>query len=157
MQVYEAAKLAKVHHTIMAMPGGYHTACGERGLKVSGGEKQRIAIARMILKKPEIIFCDEATSSLDSKTESEIINNLKEVSKGRTSIVVAHRLSTVIDADQILVMDAGRVVESGTHSSLLSDPSSRYSKMWEHQGGETTSEMGDTKGEKKETFLPRSC
>lgn len=131
-EVVQAAKLAKVHDAILGMPAGYDTHVGERGLKLSGGEKQRIAIARMILKNPRIIFCDEATSSLDSQTEAEILANLNEIRRGRTTIVIAHRLSTVVDADAILVLQGGKVVEMGTHASLM-QANSRYRVLWERQ------------------------
>lgn len=131
-QVIEAARLARVHEAIMKMPKGYDTVVGERGLKLSGGEKQRISIARMILKNPKIIFCDEATSSLDSKTEAAILVNLREVTQGRTTVVIAHRLSTIVDADLILVLENGQVVESGTHFTLLSKRG-KYHEMWTYQ------------------------
>jgi len=129
-QVLEASKLARVHDAVVRMPKGYDTIVGERGLKLSGGEKQRVAIARLLLKNPKIVLCDEATSSLDSHSEHEILQNLHDVTRGRTTIFVAHRLSTIVDADVIVVMDNGVVVESGSHRQLLSDPNSRYSAMW---------------------------
>jgi len=131
-QVIEAAKLARVHESIMAMPKGYDTVVGERGLKLSGGEKQRVAIARMVLKKPRIVLCDEATSSLDSETEHEILENLKEVTEGRTAVFIAHRLSTVVDMDLICVLDKGQVAESGTHWELLA-ANGKYASMWARQ------------------------
>ena len=103
----------------MASPDGYQTMVGERGLKLSGGEKQRVAIARTILKRPRILVFDEATSALDTRTEREIQASLREVSRGHTTLVIAHRLSTVVDADEIIVLDEGRIVERGTHASLL--------------------------------------
>src|SRR5690606_38517774 len=109
----QAARLAHIHDFIKALPDGYDTVVGERGLKLSGGEKQRVAIARVILKGAPILMFDEATSSLDTHTEKEIQENLREVSTGRSTLVIAHRLSTIVDADQILVIDAGRVVERG--------------------------------------------
>mmetsp|Transcript_46797 Transcript_46797/g.92089 ORF Transcript_46797/g.92089 Transcript_46797/m.92089 type:complete len:671 (+) Transcript_46797:3-2015(+) len=132
-EVLEAAKLANIHYAISKMPKGYETVVGERGLKLSGGEKQRIAIARMLLKKPSIVVCDEATSSLDAKTESDILTNLKEVAGGKTTIMIAHRLSTVVDCDRIIVFENGRCVESGTHQQLLQQPKSRYLQMWNQQ------------------------
>lgn len=118
-EVLHAAKLAKVHDFILKLPQQYETRVGERGLKLSGGEKQRVAIARMLLKKPSLIFCDEATSALDSATEQQILKELKQVTEGITTVFIAHRLSTIMDCDTIFVMDAGRVVEQGTHGELL--------------------------------------
>jgi len=132
-EVLEAARLAHVHEAILNMPHGYDTQVGERGVKLSGGEKQRIAIARMILKRPKIVFCDEATSSLDTETEREILQNLKEVTEGRTTIFIAHRLSTIIHVDQIFVLHQGQVVEQGTHYELLARPHSRYASLWRKQ------------------------
>jgi len=129
-EVIQAAKMARIHDTIMRMPDQYESRVGERGLKLSGGEKQRVSIARMLLKNPQIVFCDEATSSLDTATEHELLANLKDVSRGRTTIVIAHRLSTIVDADLILVLAEGRVMESGRHWELLARPDSRYAKMW---------------------------
>ena len=106
-EVEEAARLARIHDFIAALPDGYETMVGERGLKLSGGEKQRVAIARVILKAPQILIFDEATSALDTKTEREIQASLAEVSAGRTTLVIAHRLSTIVDADEILVLEAG--------------------------------------------------
>ena len=119
-QVYEAAKQAEIHDAIMRFPDGYDTVVGERGLKLSGGEKQRVAIARAILKnQAPILLCDEPTSSLDSETETNLMDNLKRVGQGRTTIIIAHRLSTIQDCDEIIVMDQGRVVEQGTHDELI--------------------------------------
>ncbi|KAK4527081.1 hypothetical protein GAYE_SCF34G5003 [Galdieria yellowstonensis] len=132
-QVEQAAKLAQIHDTIMKMPEGYETIVGERGARLSGGERQRVAIARCLLKNPTILLCDEATSALDSKTEQEITQALKQLGQNRTCIVVAHRLSTVVDADEILVLRDGRVVERGTHMELLEDPDSAYAHMWSRQ------------------------
>ena len=117
--VEAAARSAAIHDQIMAMPDGYQTVVGERGLKLSGGEKQRVAIARTILKRPRILMFDEATSALDTRTEREIQVALKEISRNRTTLVIAHRLSTVVDADEILVLEHGRIVERGTHAALL--------------------------------------
>jgi ABC-type multidrug transport system fused ATPase/permease subunit len=121
-EVVEAAKKAHLHETIMGLPNQYDTIVGERGLKLSGGEKQRVSLARAILKNAPILLCDEPTSSLDSHTELEIMNNLKEVSKGNdtTSLIIAHRLSTIQDCDMIAVMHEGKVVECGTHDELMS-------------------------------------
>ncbi|CAH3017583.1 unnamed protein product [Porites evermanni] len=132
-QVYEAAKMAEIHEAVLRMPKGYETQVGERGLKLSGGEKQRIAIARAILKNPPILMYDEATSSLDSITEMNILNSLKSVTKGRTSIFIAHRLSTVVDADEILVLEEGRLRERGSHYSLITDTNSLYAHLWHKQ------------------------
>ncbi|EDV24583.1 uncharacterized protein TRIADDRAFT_56527 [Trichoplax adhaerens] len=131
--VLAASHMADLHHSILQMPKGYDTLVGERGLKLSGGEKQRVAIARTILKNPPIIFYDEATSNLDYITEQTIMESLKKVTKGKTSIYVAHRLSTITDADEILVLGNGRVLERGNHESLLSDPSTYYSYLWNSQ------------------------
>ncbi len=130
--VEEAARLAHVHDFIAALPDGYDTQVGERGLKLSGGEKQRVAIARTILKDPRIMLFDEATSALDSKTEKEIQDNLKEVSRDRSTLVIAHRLSTIVDADQILVLDGGHIVERGRHAELLA-AEGKYADMWRRQ------------------------
>lgn len=131
-EVEQAAKLARIHDFVAALPDGYRTMVGERGLKLSGGEKQRVAIARTILKDPALLIFDEATSALDTHTEKEIQASLREVSAGRTTVIIAHRLSTVVDADQILVLDAGRVVERGTHVELLA-AGGRYAEMWAKQ------------------------
>ncbi|XP_011786070.1 PREDICTED: ATP-binding cassette sub-family B member 7, mitochondrial isoform X5 [Colobus angolensis palliatus] len=132
-EVYAVAKLAGLHDAILRMPHGYNTQVGERGLKLSGGEKQRVAIARAILKDPPVILYDEATSSLDSITEETILGAMKDVVKHRTSIFIAHRLSTVVDADEIIVLDQGKVAERGTHHGLLANPHSIYSEMWHTQ------------------------
>ncbi|KDR11431.1 ATP-binding cassette sub-family B member 7, mitochondrial, partial [Zootermopsis nevadensis] len=131
--VYAATRMAELHDSIQQWPQGYQTPVGERGLKLSGGEKQRVAIARAVLKGSPILVFDEATSSLDSITEYNILGALKRATEGRTSIVIAHRLSTIMDADEILVLDKGRVAESGTHSQLLANPKSIYSRMWDIQ------------------------
>jgi ATP-binding cassette subfamily B protein len=118
-EIEEATKAANIHDFIMDLPNGYDTIVGERGYRLSGGEKQRIALARVILKNPRVLVLDEATSSLDSESEALIQDALKRVMSGRTSIVIAHRLSTILAADQILVMDRGRIVERGTHRELV--------------------------------------
>ncbi len=131
-EVEEAAKLAAIHDFIMSTPQGYDTRVGERGLKLSGGEKQRVAIARTILKRPAILLFDEATSALDSHTEKEIQAALQQVSANRTTLIIAHRLSTVIHADEIIVLEAGRIVERGRHADLLAR-GGKYAGMWTRQ------------------------
>jgi len=128
-QVHEAARMANLHAFITALPQGYDTVVGERGLKLSGGEKQRVAIARAILKNPRILVFDEATSSLDSRSEQLILEALREAAAHHTSLVIAHRLSTIVDADHILVMEAGRIIESGVHQALLAH-NGVYAKLW---------------------------
>ena len=131
-EVEEAARLAQIDSLIQLAPKGYETEVGERGLKLSGGEKQRVAIARTILKAPPILVLDEATSALDSHTEKEIQDALERVSKGRTTLVIAHRLSTIVGADEIIVLDQGEIVERGTHHALLAK-SGLYASMWNRQ------------------------
>jgi len=131
-EVEEAARLAQIDGFIRTMPKGYETEVGERGLKLSGGEKQRVAIARTILKAPPILILDEATSALDSATEMEIQDALESVARGRTTLVIAHRLSTVVAADEILVLEAGRVAERGTHAELL-EKGGLYASLWNRQ------------------------
>jgi len=121
--------LANIHDFIQQLPQQYETVVGERGLKLSGGEKQRVAIARAVLKNPRIVIFDEATSSLDSQSESMILNAMQEVTQGVTTLVIAHRLSTIVDADSIYVFDHGRVVESGNHRELLAQQGI-YANMW---------------------------
>jgi len=128
-EVEEAARLAQVHDFVLRLPEGYNTRVGERGLKLSGGEKQRVAIARTILKNPRILILDEATSALDTATEQEIQAALRSLARNRTTLTIAHRLSTVVDADQILVLDQGVVVERGTHQDLLTH-GGVYARMW---------------------------
>ncbi|MBD9400666.1 ABC transporter ATP-binding protein/permease [Comamonas sp. CMM02] len=128
-QVEAAAKAARIHDFIMSTPQGYATKVGERGLKLSGGEKQRVAIARTLLKNPPIMIFDEATSALDSETERAIQQELASAAAGKTTLVIAHRLSTVVDAHEILVMDAGQIIERGTHAALLGQ-GGRYAEMW---------------------------
>jgi ATP-binding cassette, subfamily B, heavy metal transporter len=131
-EVQEAIRLAHLDDFIARLPDGHNTLVGERGLKLSGGEKQRVAIARTILKRPPILVFDEATSSLDSRSEQSILQAIREVSRGQTSLVIAHRLSTVVDADHILVMDQGRIVEQGSHQELLAIKGS-YARLWQLQ------------------------
>ncbi|WP_109051923.1 ABC transporter ATP-binding protein/permease [Azospirillum sp. TSA6c] len=144
-EVERAARLAHIHDFIMALPDGYQTTVGERGLKLSGGEKQRVAIARTILKDPAILLFDEATSALDTHTEREIQANLREVSRGRTTLVIAHRLSTVIDADEILVLEAGRVIERGHHTDLLAARGA-YAALWARQQEASQAAVGSSTG-----------
>lgn len=131
-EVEDAARLSQIHDFIMELPEGYDTEVGERGLKLSGGEKQRVAIARTLLKNPPIILLDEATSALDSHTEKEIQAELDQIAKGRTTIIIAHRLSTVVNANEILVLDKGHVVERGRHLELL-EAQGAYYAMWQKQ------------------------
>jgi ATP-binding cassette subfamily B protein len=131
-EVERAARLARIHDFVTALPEGYETRVGERGLKLSGGEKQRVAIARTILKDPPILLLDEATSALDTRTEKEIQASLDEVARGRTTLVIAHRLSTVVDADEILVLEQGRIVERGRHADLIAR-GGVYADMWRRQ------------------------
>ena len=138
-EVEEAARLAQIDRFIKLLPEGYQAQVGERGLKLSGGEKQRVAIARTILKSPPILILDEATSALDTFTEREIQDALDEVSRNRTTLVIAHRLSTVINADEIIVLDQGRIVERGRHQQLL-DQSGVYADMWNRQREATEAE-----------------
>jgi len=131
-EVKKVVKLAQLEKFIGRLPKGYETLVGERGLKLSGGEKQRVAIARMLLKEPVIMLFDEATSALDSHTEKEIHRAIQTVSAGHTTMIIAHRLSTVVDADEILVLRDGQIVESGTHQDLL-DKKGEYAEMWKKQ------------------------
>jgi ATP-binding cassette subfamily B protein len=128
-EVYEAARAAHIHDFVSSLPKGYETQVGERGLKLSGGEKQRVAIARALLKNPRILIFDEATSALDSRAEKAIQAELERIAQGRTTLVIAHRLSTVMDADQILVLSHGRIVERATHQQLL-ELKGEYARMW---------------------------
>ena len=134
-EVHEAARRAQIHDAIMGMRDGYATVVGERGLKLSGGEKQRVALARAFLKRSSVLVCDEATSALDSRTETGIMEALGGISEGRTSIFIAHRLSTVAHCDEICVLDKGRVVERGRHEQLLA-LGGTYASMWAAQARE---------------------
>jgi ATP-binding cassette, subfamily B, heavy metal transporter len=133
--IHAAARLAQIHDFIASLPAGYETPVGERGLKLSGGEKQRVAIARAILKDPAILIFDEATSALDSRSEKLIQAELKQIARNRTTLTIAHRLSTIVDADEILVLDHGRIVERGTHATLLA-AGGAYARMWRLQQDE---------------------
>ena len=139
-EVVQAAQAARIHGMIAATPDGYATRVGERGLKLSGGEKQRVAIARTLLKNPPILIFDEATSALDSANERAIQQELQRAARGKTTLVIAHRLSTVVDAHEILVMDAGRIVERGSHAQLLAQ-GGRYADMWALQQNEKLEPM----------------
>jgi ABC-type transport system involved in Fe-S cluster assembly fused permease/ATPase subunit len=130
--VEAAAKAARIHDFIGSTPKGYATMVGERGLKLSGGEKQRVAIARTLLKDPPIVIFDEATSALDSANERAIQEELRSAARNKTALVIAHRLSTVVDAHEILVMERGRIIEQGTHAQLL-ELGGRYAEMWRLQ------------------------
>jgi ATP-binding cassette subfamily B protein len=141
-EVRKAAELAQIGRFIDGLPQGYETRVGERGLKLSGGEKQRVAIARTILKNPPLLLLDEATSALDTHTEKDIQTALKRISQNRTTLVIAHRLSTVVDADEILVLDGGRVVERGHHEELLA-LGGAYAAMWNRQRETEEADRGD--------------
>jgi ATP-binding cassette subfamily B protein len=138
--VRDAARRAQLLDFIDALPDGWNTRVGERGLKLSGGEKQRVGIARVILADPAILVLDEATSALDSATEQAVQEALDEASQGRTTLMVAHRLSTVKSADEILVLEAGQVIERGDHATLLSKQG-KYADMWERQARSANLEL----------------
>ncbi len=144
-EVVRAARLAQIHDFVARLPEGYQTPVGERGLKLSGGEKQRVAIARAILKNPAILIFDEATSALDSKSEKAIQAELKQIARDRTTLTIAHRLSTIVDADEILVLEHGRIIERGTHTALLAADGA-YSRMWRLQQDERRSGPGEGAG-----------
>ncbi|RTZ39324.1 ABC transporter ATP-binding protein/permease [Candidimonas sp. SYP-B2681] len=128
-EIYQAAKAASIHEFVLGLPEGYQTQVGERGLKLSGGEKQRVAIARTLLKNPPILILDEATSALDTRTERAIQEELRQIAKNRTTLIIAHRLSTIVEADEIIVLDHGKVLEQGSHRDLLLQ-GGRYTQMW---------------------------
>jgi ATP-binding cassette subfamily B protein len=132
-EIEEAARAARIHDFVTRLPEGYDTPVGERGLKLSGGEKQRVGIARTLLKNPPILLLDEATSALDTQTEQDIQESLRAMGQGRTVITIAHRLSTVVDADRIVVLEDGHIVEQGNHETLLA-AGGRYAAMWARQG-----------------------
>jgi len=134
-EIHAAARLAQIHDFVATLPQGYDTPVGERGLKLSGGEKQRVAIARAILKDPAILVFDEATSALDSRNEKAIQAELSAIARDRTALTIAHRLSTIVDADEILVLEAGRIVERGRHAALVA-AGGPYSRMWRLQQDE---------------------
>jgi ATP-binding cassette subfamily B protein len=138
-EIFSAARVAQIHDFIQSLPQGYDTIVGERGLKLSGGEKQRVAIARAMLKRPRILVFDEATSSLDSRSEQAILEALARVAQDHTTLVIAHRLSTIVDADEILVLEAGHIVERGTHRALL-ESDGRYAQLWALQQEERAHE-----------------
>jgi ATP-binding cassette subfamily B protein len=142
-EVVRAAQAAHIHEFIETLPKGYDTLVGERGLKLSGGEKQRVAIARTILKDPPILVFDEATSSLDSKSEQAILEAMQQVASRHTTLVIAHRLSTIVDADLILVMEGGHIMERGTHRELL-EQGGTYAHLWELQQEERANEPAQT-------------
>ena len=141
-EVIAAARAAHIHDRIMELPEGYETMVGERGYKLSGGEKQRVAIARVILKDPRILVLDEATSSLDTLSERLIQQALEPLMRGRTTVAIAHRLSTILAADQILVIERGRIVQRGIHSELVGQEG-LYARLYEEQFGDGTARPGD--------------
>jgi len=151
-EVEQAAKMARIDDFIRSLPDGYDAMVGERGLKLSGGEKQRVAIARAILKKPHVMLFDEATSALDSRTEKEIQESLAQVSADHTTLIIAHRLSTVVDADEILVMSSGRIIERGRHSALLAKQG-EYAAMWARQQATDDHPSSDTERDGTEPVI----
>jgi ATP-binding cassette subfamily B protein len=138
-EIEAAARAAQVHDFVLRLPDGYDTRVGERGLKLSGGEKQRVAIARTILKDPRILILDEATSALDTRTEQDIQTALRAVARDRTTLMIAHRLSTVVDADEIIVLSDGKIAERGRHAALLARDGI-YARMWAMQAAEQEEE-----------------
>jgi len=154
-EIVGAAKLAQIHDFIASTPEGYATQVGERGLKLSGGEKQRVAIARAVLKDPRILIFDEATSALDSKSEKAIQAELRRIAQDRTTLTIAHRLSTIVDADEILVLEHGRIVERGTHGALLA-LGGVYARMWELQQTEAAESGGESPSSAPKPEEPRA-
>jgi ABC-type transport system involved in Fe-S cluster assembly fused permease/ATPase subunit len=146
-EIEEACRAASIHNDIVSFPDGYNSKVGERGVRLSGGQLQRIAIARVLLKNPKIVMLDEATSAIDSAIEAQIQEAFKRLSKGRTTFVIAHRLSTIVEADQILVIDKGEVIERGTHSELL-ELGGKYCELWTKQTAGTSSAVGSKEGSK---------
>jgi len=138
-EIINAAKAAQIYDFIQSLPDKFETMVGERGLKLSGGEKQRVSIARCLLKNPPIVLLDEATSALDTVTENSVQDALFSLAQNRTVIIIAHRLSTIRHADQIIVLDAGQIVECGTHEALLEIPKGFYQKLWNMQARVTVS------------------
>jgi ATP-binding cassette subfamily B protein len=133
-EIEAAAKAAEAHDFILQLPQGYDTIVGERGQKLSGGQRQRVSIARAVLKNPPVLIMDEATSAVDNETEAAIQRSMQVITRGRTTLVVAHRLSTIINADRIYVLDKGRVIETGNHAKLLAD-NGLYASLWKVQAG----------------------
>jgi ABC-type multidrug transport system fused ATPase/permease subunit len=132
-EIEEACRAAAIHDDIISFPDGYNSKVGERGVKLSGGQMQRIAIARVLLKDPKVVMLDEATSAIDSSTEALIQQAFRKLCQGRTTFVIAHRLSTIKDADQILVVQKGEIIERGTHEELLEKMGGKYRELWEQQ------------------------
>jgi len=151
-EIVAAAKAAQIHNFVAGLPEGYATPVGERGLKLSGGEKQRVAIARAILKSPHVLIFDEATSALDSKAEKAIQAELSAIAQNHTTLTIAHRLSTVVDADEILVLEHGRIVERGAHATLLA-ANGVYSRMWRLQQDEERRAPAQSTPESAKTSL----
>ncbi|HYZ32320.1 MAG TPA: ABC transporter ATP-binding protein/permease [Crenalkalicoccus sp.] len=155
-EIVRAAELAQVHDFVLRLPEGYRTRVGERGLKLSGGEKQRVAIARTILKDPRILILDEATSALDTRTEQEIQSALRRVSENRTTLVIAHRLSTVVEADEIIVLQEGEIAERGTHASLIA-AGGLYAEMWRRQAQAVAAAEAAAAARAAELEVPRAA